>query len=125
MYPYQLHNRRYLNAKPPILHRGFSESPELKGIQLKFGQAERQKRRKKALEKLKTQLKEDKEERASRGDRVSAAECKLGDEHQRERAGSLAKAAKRKQTGDEEAVSEAEINAQMANAPRLLNSNSN
>ena len=51
VYSYQLHNRRYLNAKLPILHKGFSH--------------------------------------------------------------------KREQTGDEAAVSEAEVDAQMGNAPRL------
>ena len=49
VYSYQLHNRRYRNAKLPILHKDFSESPELKEMQLKFEQVERQKRRKKAL----------------------------------------------------------------------------
>lgn len=53
VYSYQLYNRRYLNAKLPILHKDFSESPELKVMQLKFEQVERQKRREKALAKLK------------------------------------------------------------------------
>ena len=119
VYSYQLHNRRYLNAKLPILHKDFSESPELKEMQLKFEQVERQKRRKKALAKLKLQLKKDNEEREPRGEEVSAAEMELGDEYQRKRAVSLAKAAKREQTGDEAAVSEAEVDAQMGNAPRL------
>ena len=48
-----------------------------------------------------------------------APEEELGDYYQRKRAASLAKAAKRKQTGDEAAVSEAEVDAQMGNAPRL------
>ena len=34
VYSYQLHNRRYLNAKLPILHKDFLESPELKEMQL-------------------------------------------------------------------------------------------
>ena len=29
VYPNQLHSRRYLNAELPILHKDFSESPEL------------------------------------------------------------------------------------------------
>jgi hypothetical protein len=88
-------------------------------MQLKFEQVELQKRRKKALAKLKVQFKKDNEEREPRGDEVPAAEGELGDEYQRKRAASLAKAAKRKQTGDEAAVSEAEVDAQMANASRL------
>jgi hypothetical protein len=70
VYPYQLRNRRYLSAKIPILHRGFSKSPELKEMQLKFEQVERQKRRKKALAKLNVQLTKDNEEREPRGDEV-------------------------------------------------------
>ena len=65
------------------------------------------------------QLKRDSEEREPRVDEVSAAEEELGDEYQRKRAASLAKAAKRKQTGDGAAVLEAEVDAQMANASRL------
>ena len=44
VHSYQLHNRRYLNAKLPVLLRGFSGLPELKEVQLKFGQAERRRR---------------------------------------------------------------------------------
>ena len=86
MYPYQLHNRRYLNAKLPILLKDFSESPELKEMQLKFEQVERQKRRKKALAELKVQLKKDEEGRAPRDDEVPVAEEKLGDGYQRKQA---------------------------------------
>ena len=48
VYSYQLHNWRYLNAKLPILHKDFSESPELKEMKLKFRQVEREKRRRKS-----------------------------------------------------------------------------
>ena len=45
---YQPHNRRYLNAKILALRGHFLESPEFEEMRLKFEQAERQKRRKKA-----------------------------------------------------------------------------
>jgi len=45
---YQLHNRRYLNAKIPPIRGHFLESPEFEEMRLKFEQVERQKRRNKA-----------------------------------------------------------------------------
>ena len=55
-------------------------------MQLKFGQVKQQKKRKKALARLKAQLKENMEGRAPRGDGVPVAGDKPGDEHQRKRA---------------------------------------
>ena len=77
---YQLHNWRYLNARLPILPRGFTGSPELKEMQPEFEQVEQQKRRSKALARLKVQLKKDGEERAPRGGEVSAAAEEFGNE---------------------------------------------
>ena len=111
---YQIHNRRYLNAKVPNLHKDFQDSPELREMQLKYQHVGRQKRRKKALAQLKREL-----SREPRDDEVEAKEERLGDEYQRKQAEALAKRAKRKLSGDGQVPTDADVDAQMANAARL------
>jgi len=111
---YQLHNRRYLNAKIPILHKDFEESPELEQMKLKYAQVERQKRRKKALAQLKREL-----DREAAEAEVTAKVGQLGDEYQKRHAKALAKKAKRKVTSEDQVLSEADVEAQMGNALRL------
>ena len=83
---YDLHNRRYLNAKIPILHKEFLDSTEYEEMQRNFKHAQQHKRRTKAVRLLKQKGRQNPSDAE-----ISCEEKRLGLVYQRKQAISLAK----------------------------------
>ena len=83
---YHLHNRRYLSAKIPILHKEFLYSAEYEEMQRSFKHAQQHKRRNKAVRLLKQKGRQNPSDAE-----ISCEEKRLGLVYQRKQAISLAK----------------------------------
>ena len=83
---YHLHNRRYLSAKIPILHKEFLYSTEYEEMQRSFKHAQQHKRRTKAVRLLKQKGRQNPSDAE-----ISCEEKRLGLVYQRKQAISLAK----------------------------------
>ena len=83
---YDLHNRRYLNAKIPILHKEFLDSTEYEEMQRSFKHAQQHKRRTKVVRLLKQKGRQNPSDAE-----IACEEKRLGLVYQRKQAISLAK----------------------------------